>query len=214
LEEEGMKIRYSEDVDWFNDLLKNGLSSVVYTPAIPASNLIWQACGSAEIPVIKRAKALGNITATKKCLAIGGTHGKTTTSSMLAHLLSSSDLPLIAFLGGISANFDSNFFFRNGESKEAVCVVEADEYDRSFLTLKPYSAVITSTDADHLDIYGERDSKWASIELVVVFPWVPPMAKHFLVAVILPKAFARLITGISADPHACQIKLEAGMAGV
>lgn len=124
---------------------------VIYTPAI--KNLeILNYFNENGFAVLKRAKVLGLITENTNCIAIAGTHGKTTTSSLVAHLCKEADLPFSAFLGGIAENFKSNFIFNGDE----ISVVEADEYDRSFLTLSPDWAVITSTDADHLDIYGDQ----------------------------------------------------------
>jgi len=104
--------------------------------------------------VLKRAKVLGLITQNTECIAVAGTHGKTTTSSLVAHLCKEADLPFSGFLGGISENFGSNFIFNGNQYS----VLEADEYDRSFLNLSPNWAVITSTDADHLDIYGDTET--------------------------------------------------------
>jgi UDP-N-acetylmuramate--alanine ligase len=102
--------------------------------------------------VLKRAKVLGLITENTACIAVAGTHGKTTTSSLVAHLCKEAHLSFSAFLGGIAENFKSNFLYNGND----ISVVEADEYDRSFLNLSPDWAVITSTDADHLDIYGDK----------------------------------------------------------
>ena len=125
---------------------------VIITPAIPKSNSILNFFQSRDFKIIKRAEALGLITNKTKCLAIAGTHGKTTTTSILAHLLFESNQKLTAFLGGISENYKSNFI-QNGCD---LTVVEADEFDKSFLELKPDLACITSIDADHLDIYGNE----------------------------------------------------------
>ncbi|MBR9756736.1 MAG: UDP-N-acetylmuramate--L-alanine ligase [Algicola sp.] len=124
---------------------------VVYTPAIPKTHSELNAFIKAGYPVMKRAQVLGLVTQNTYCLAVAGTHGKTTTTSILAHLLYSCDVPLTAFLGGFSENYQSNYISKG----TAVTVVEADEFDRSFLTLSPNMACITSMDADHLDIYGD-----------------------------------------------------------
>ena len=123
---------------------------VIYTPAI--KNLkILDHFNENKFTVLKRAKVLGIITEGTNCIAVAGTHGKTTTSTLVAHLCKEADLPFSCFLGGISENFQSNFYYNGDEYS----VLEADEYDRSFLTLSPDWAIITSTDADHLDIYGD-----------------------------------------------------------
>ena len=125
---------------------------MVYTPAIPEDNKILQWFTQQDYRVIKRAEFLGELTQDTLCLAVAGTHGKTTTSAILGHLLAYCDMPVTAFLGGITENYKSNFISKG----TAITVVEADEFDRSFLTLKPHIACITSMDADHLDIYVEH----------------------------------------------------------
>src|SRR5690606_5774480 len=147
---EGIDIQF-EDV--LNDKIKNLTPEntlVIYTPAIKKLDILNH-FNDSKFDVLKRAKVLGMITENTNCIAIAGTHGKTTTSSFVAHLCEEANLPFSCFLGGIAENFKSNFHF-NGKD---ISVVEADEYDRSFLTLSPDWAVITSTDADHLDIYGD-----------------------------------------------------------
>ncbi|MDR0762966.1 MAG: UDP-N-acetylmuramate--L-alanine ligase, partial [Bacteroidales bacterium] len=126
----------------------------IYTPAIPADNEEWERIRSLGVPVKKRAVVLGEISRNYKTIAVAGTHGKTSTASMIAFLLNKSDVQCNAFLGGISKNIDSNFIYnKNAE----FCVVEADEYDRSFLQLHPNYSIITSVDDDHLDIYKTSD---------------------------------------------------------
>jgi UDP-N-acetylmuramate--alanine ligase len=154
LQEEGIQIHY-EDFgpsipDQFRDIEK---TLVIYTPAIPQNFGELLHVKHAGYVVKKRAEVLGMITRNTKGLAVAGTHGKTTTSTMLAHLLDVSTEKCNAFLGGIGANFQSNFV--QGDSDWTV--VEADEFDRSFLHLHPLASIITSTDADHLDIYGDSD---------------------------------------------------------
>ncbi|WP_400076732.1 UDP-N-acetylmuramate--L-alanine ligase [Winogradskyella sp. R77965] len=124
---------------------------VVYTPAIPSSHSELSYFKTHNFKVLKRATVLGEITKQTTCLAVAGTHGKTTTTSILGHLLNECDVPVTAFLGGISENYNSNLIINGTE----VTVVEADEFDRSFLTLSPDLACVTSMDADHLDIYGD-----------------------------------------------------------
>lgn len=128
---------------------------IVYTPAVSLSNPILQWFKTRYFNILKRAEVLGLITKTQKGICIAGTHGKTTVSTMVSHLLKKSSLDCNAFLGGISLNYNSNLLL----SKESdLVVVEADEYDRSFHQLNPYLAVITSIDADHLDIYGTYEN--------------------------------------------------------
>tara|TARA_B100001057_G_scaffold220448_1_gene220853 strand:- start:1086 stop:2435 length:1350 start_codon:yes stop_codon:yes gene_type:complete len=149
----GIKIVFSDDyfsIDKEHMNPENTL--VIITPAIPKSNSILNFFKSRDFKIIKRAEVLGLITNNTKCLAIAGTHGKTTTTSILAHLMLESNQKLTAFLGGISENYKSNFI-QNGSN---FTIVEADEFDRSFLELKPDLACITSIDADHLDIYSNK----------------------------------------------------------
>ncbi|WP_248722359.1 UDP-N-acetylmuramate--L-alanine ligase [Seonamhaeicola sp. ML3] len=127
---------------------------VVYTPAIPKSHYELNYFKNNQFRVLKRSQVLGLITENTFCLAVAGTHGKTTTSSILGHLLYECDVEVTAFLGGVTENYNSNLIL-NGSK---VSVVEADEFDRSFLTLSPNLACITSMDADHLDIYGEAEA--------------------------------------------------------
>ena len=147
LEQEGISIHYEDNPS----LLPPSIDLAVYTPAIPSTSQEFIALSQRGIPLIKRAQALGEITQGKKCIAVAGSHGKTTTSTLIAHLLHHSGFGCTAFLGGISKNFGSNLVV---SPTSDYIVVEADEYDHSFLQLHPHYAVITSTDADHLDIYG------------------------------------------------------------
>lgn len=153
LTSEGIEVFYSDGINKQTAAFAKENTLIVYTPAIKKLALL-EYFKEAGFTVLKRAKVLGLITEGSDCIAIAGTHGKTTTSSLVAHLCREAGLPFSCFLGGIAENFKSNFYF-NGEE---ISVVEADEYDRSFLNLSPNRAVITSTDADHLDIYGDRDS--------------------------------------------------------
>ena len=150
LEREGMNIHYHEAVD----LIPEGVDLVVYTPAVPADHKELQYFRNKGFTIKKRAEVLGIISRGMKTVAIAGTHGKTTTSSITAHLLRCGGLDCTAFLGGIAQNYGSNFIEGAGEW----VVVEADEFDRSFLQLSPNLAGILSMDADHLDIYGDEKS--------------------------------------------------------
>ena len=151
----GIKILFSDVVEKIDsEFLNTKNTLVIVTPAVTQTNIILKFFKSNNFKVIKRAEALGLITNNTKCLAVAGTHGKTTTSSILAHLMFKCNQRVTAFLGGISENYKSNII-QNGNE---FTVVEADEFDRSFLYLKPNLACITSTDADHLDIYGTKSN--------------------------------------------------------
>lgn len=151
LESEGIDIHYEDDIRVIPQDVDETL--VVYTPAIPddLGELIY--VQKKGYKVVKRSRMLGEITAGQRCMAIAGTHGKTTTSTLTSHLFMDSGEGCSAFLGGISKNYDSNLLI----SENNIIVVEADEFDRSFLQLFPEIAVITSMDADHLDIYGDAE---------------------------------------------------------
>jgi UDP-N-acetylmuramate--alanine ligase len=155
LQEEGMDIHYDNQVGRIPTAFYNKAETlVVWTPAIPKENIELKYFQESDYVMLKRSQLLGLLTKNMRTIAVAGTHGKTTTSSMTAHILKSSGLPINAFLGGITVNYESNLLI--GE-KNGIAVVEADEFDRSFLTLFPKYAIITSTDADHLDIYGQAE---------------------------------------------------------
>lgn len=151
LQAEGIAIHYQDDPA----LLPAHVDIAVYTPAVPADNAQMKTLRQQGVPCYKRAEILGEITRGKKCIAVAGTHGKTTTTAMITHLLLQSGQGCSAFLGGISKNLQSNYTF---DEKSEYIVVEADEYDRSFLQLHPHIAVVTATDDDHLDIYGSHEN--------------------------------------------------------
>ena len=156
LEKEGMLIHYEESVDDIPRACTNPLTTlVVYTPAIPAEHkeLVWFKEKGFEIQ--KRSQVLGTLTRTHKGLCFAGTHGKTTTSTMCAHIMHQSHLDCNAFLGGISKNYGTNYILSRDSD---YVVIEADEFDRSFHWLRPWMTVITSTDPDHLDIYGTKEA--------------------------------------------------------
>lgn len=162
LEAEGISIHYNDDVALIPELYKDPQNTmVVYTPAIPSdmSELVW--FREQQFNVCKRSQALGEVTRMQQAICVSGTHGKTTTSTMIAHLLHNSSVKCNAFLGGISKNFDRNLLLSN---ESDLVVIEADEYDRSFFTLTPYMAVVTAVDADHLDIYGTEKEYRAAFE--------------------------------------------------
>lgn len=148
---EGISVHYVDDPS----LIPAEVDLVVYTPAVPVETAEFQYFVNKGVPMQKRSQVLGELTRGRKCIAVAGTHGKTSTSSLVAHVMSRTPMGCSAFLGGIAKNFNSNMVV---DTKSDYVVVEADEYDRSFLQLHPYSAVITATDADHLDIYGTHEN--------------------------------------------------------
>lgn len=156
LAEEGIKITFDDAESSIPEEFKKD-ALVVYTPAIPNDSIQLNYFKNQGIEIYKRSQVLGMITEDYLTVAVAGTHGKTTTSTMIAHLLNSAGEECTAFLGGISTNLNSNLLLADNEF-EQIIVVEADEFDRSFLTLHPDIAVITSTDADHLDVYGESNA--------------------------------------------------------
>jgi len=154
--EEGARLHFEENPELVPDDCKDPASTlVIYTPAIPADHKEWEMFRNGGFTIKKRAEVLGLITKGKRGVCAAGTHGKTTTSTMTAHLLRSSNIDCAAFLGGISKNYKSNLLTTD---KSDFVVIEADEYDRSFLHLEPYVATITSADPDHLDIYGNKEN--------------------------------------------------------
>lgn len=152
LEQEGVEIVYEDDSSHIATL---NVDEVIYTPAIPSDSAILRYVKEMGIPLFKRSEALGRITRGKKTIAVAGTHGKTTTAGLTAHILKSSRIGCSAFLGGISNNYSTNFLVNHNSD---YVVVEADEYDRSFLRLSPFFSLITSIAEDHLDIYGNLDN--------------------------------------------------------
>tara|TARA_R110002033_G_scaffold31887_3_gene69153 strand:+ start:3064 stop:4410 length:1347 start_codon:yes stop_codon:yes gene_type:complete len=154
LEDLGVEIHFEDDISKVSNAFLNPENTlVVYTPAVPKNHSELNYFKYNNFNVLKRSAVLGEITKQTVCLAVAGTHGKTTTTSILGHLLNTCNVPVTAFLGGIGENYNSNLILNGTE----VTVVEADEFDRSFLTLSPNLACITSMDADHLDIYGNAD---------------------------------------------------------
>ena len=156
LEQEGVHIDYDENPDLIPDYCRDPQRTlVVYTPAVPETHQGLTYFRNGGFEVVKRAALLGVVTAHSKGLCFSGTHGKTTTSSMAAHILHSSGIGCNAFLGGVLRNYNSNFLL---SATSPYSVIEADEFDRSFHHLRPYIAVVTSTDPDHLDIYGTPEN--------------------------------------------------------
>ena len=156
LEQEEIKLHYEENVDLIPSACKNPATTfVVYTPAIPETHKELAFFRTNGFEIEKRAQVLGRLTQTHKGLCFAGTHGKTSTSTMCAHIMHQSHLDCNAFLGGISKNYGTNYILSD---KSDYVVIEADEFDRSFHWLRPYMSVITSTDPDHLDIYGTKEA--------------------------------------------------------
>lgn len=155
LQDEGITIQFEDNLEVIpKAYLDKDNTLIVYTPAIPETHVQLGFFMAAQFTVVKRAQLLGWITKETTCLAVAGTHGKTTTSAILGHLLAACDAPVTAFLGGICENYQSNIIINGSD----ITVVEADEFDRSFLNLSPDIACITSMDADHLDIYNTHEA--------------------------------------------------------
>lgn len=153
--QEGMSIHYTEDLTLIPEPCKNPKEClVIYTPAIPSDNIELQYFREQGFDIQKRAQVLGTLTRAHQGLCVAGTHGKTTTSTMCAHIMHQSKADCNAFLGGISKNYHTNYIL----SQSDYVVIEADEFDRSFHWLRPWMSVITATDADHLDIYGTKEA--------------------------------------------------------
>lgn len=157
---EGISISFEDSIATIPSRVLEDQSKVliVWTPAMPAESTQLNYFRNEGFELKKRSEVLGMLTEAKYTIAVAGTHGKTTTSSMIAHLLKTANLPITAFLGGVTQNYGSNLIKSPKSKKPEILVVEADEFDRSFLKLHPSEAVITSADADHLDIYGDEDT--------------------------------------------------------
>lgn len=167
LEQQGVPISYEDRKETIPPelLLEETLGKlVVYTPAVPSDNEIARTLRAHSLPFLKRSQMLGIIARPYFTVAVAGTHGKTTISSMIGHLLKHSGRPCTAFIGGITQNYHSNLLMDKEASGKQILVVEADEFDRSFLTLQPDVAVITAMDADHLDVYGDVNQMYESFK--------------------------------------------------
>lgn len=184
LTEEGAQIHYEDNVSLIPEACKQpDTCLVVYTPAIPAEHSELQYFRNNAFEMQKRAQVLGTLTRSLRGLCVAGTHGKTTTSSMAAHLLHQSHVDCNAFLGGITKNYGTNYIL---SKKSPYVVIEADEFDRSFHWLTPWATVITATDADHLDIYGTEEAYLESF-------------RHYT-SLILPDGYLILHTGLKMRP--------------
>jgi UDP-N-acetylmuramate--alanine ligase len=160
LEAEGMKIHYEDSVNSIPASVRENPTRtlVIFTPAIPKDHREHAFLRENNFTIMKRSEVLGLISKDYFTVGVAGTHGKTTTSSMVAHILRTAEKNMVAFLGGITANYKSNLVMSGDVGKDTIVVAEADEFDRSFLRLFPKVAIVTSADADHLDIYGDHNS--------------------------------------------------------
>ena len=203
LQENGIKIHFEDDINLIADSFKNSENTlVVITPAVPKNHSEWNFFLDNGFTVKKRAEVLGIITKDTFCFAVAGTHGKTTTSSILGHILYESGIDVTAFLGGIVEGYDSNLI---GTGK-TVTVVEADEFDRSFLHLHPNMSCVTSMDADHLDIYGDVAAIEASFR---EFANKVPSENLFIVKGLALEG-KTIAVNIGADYIAQNIRIENG----
>jgi len=205
LEQEGIAVHYDDRPDLVPDDVEGTM--VVYTPAVPKSLGEMRKVMEGGYHVVKRSRMLGEIARGQKCLAVAGTHGKTTTSTLVAHILTESGVGCSAFLGGISKNYGTNLL----TSDNPTIVAEADEFDRSFLQLFPHIAVITAMDADHLDIYGDLEHvqeafrAFASqVSGTLIHKWGLPLAKDVTAAGM----FTYAVDEPRADFHAENIRTD------
>ena len=200
LEGKGVEIHFEDALDNIPiPFLKKEETLIVYTPAIPGNHLELNYFFEHNFRVLKRAEILGKITENTFCLAVAGTHGKTTTSSILGHIMA--QVNATSFLGGISENYNSNLIL--GDDK--ISVVEADEYDRSFLQLSPDIACVTSMDADHLDIYGDSDALNTSF-----VEFTKEVSETLIVAKGLPLKGLTYAINEPSDYEAFNLKIESG----
>ena len=205
LQQEGIDVHYTDDFTRIPT--DTDATLVVYTPAIPASLGELQYVQERGYRVIKRSRMLGEITEGQRCLGVAGTHGKTTTSTLIAHILTESGEGCSAFLGGISKNYGTNMLMSHNNT----VVVESDEFDRSFLQLHPAISVITSMDADHLDIYGDLEHvqeafrQYASqVSEALVLKYGLPVSQNDTKA----KIYTYHYSDERADFHACNVRID------
>ena len=217
LETEGIAIHYDDAVDLIPSEIRNSEKKsevlVILTPAIPKDHQEWNYLVEKNFTIVKRSKVLGLLTSGQTTLAVAGTHGKTTTSTMLAHILHSAGKNTSAFLGGISSNFKSNLLVGKPTDKDHRIVVEADEFDRSFLQLFPDMAIITSMDPDHLDIYGDIDEMQHNYRLFagqVKEDGILIYKKGLSVGNVKAKTFSYSIESVDCDFTGLNIRVENG----
>jgi UDP-N-acetylmuramate--alanine ligase len=165
LMEEGMEIHFEDRIECIPGYIDKDRTLVVYTPAIPKDHKQQAYFVEEDFTLLKRSQVLGLLTKNYRTIAVAGTHGKTTTSSLIAHILKEAGVSMVSFLGGIATNYASNLVMHGGVDSDTWVIVEADEFDRSFLTLFPQVAVVTSADADHLDIYGDHNTMLQSFRM-------------------------------------------------
>jgi UDP-N-acetylmuramate--alanine ligase len=200
LEKLGVEVYFEDDLKKIPlPFLKKEETLIVYTPAIPSNNKVLTYFIEHNFTVLKRSEVLGKITETTFCLAVAGTHGKTTTSSILGHIMA--EVNATSFLGGISENYNSNLIL----GADKISVVEADEFDRSFLKLSPNIACITSIDADHLDIYGDTETLNESF-----IEFSNKVSETLIVAKGLPFKGRTYAVNETADYEAFNLKIESG----
>ena len=208
---EGIGVHYNDDAGAIPQSFKDNKNDtlVVYTPAIPVSNSELQWFKNQNYLMMKRSEALGLISKSKHTIAVAGTHGKTSVSTMVAHLVTATGIGCDAFLGGISKNYNSNLLLAEGSR---YVVAEADEYDRSFLRLHPHIALVTSMDADHLDIYGTHNALKEAFEqfasqitcggtLIIKYGLTLPVRDDV-------RVFTYSLNDANADFHAKNIRME------
>ena len=203
---EGMSIQFDEDIP----SVPSGIDLVIYTPAIPIDNKLFIHYQNSQTPLLKRSKILGLLSEEMFTIAIAGTHGKTSISALTAHLLKSAELPITALIGGVCKNYNSNVIL---SKKSKYMILEADEFDRSFLTLNPDIAVISSVDADHLDIYENKNSLVDSfIKFTKLIKPKGLFICHTKLKNILPESSQTTYYGIDAqaDVVARNVRVEEG----
>ena len=200
---EGIAIHFEDNIAEIPSHFYTENTLVVVTPAVPVTHSEWNYFVEREYTIKKRAEVLGIITQDTYTFAVAGTHGKTTTSAILGHILFESGVDVTAFVGGILENYDSNLIGRG----KTVTVVEADEFDRSFLHLHPDMACVTSTDADHLDIYGDALAIEASFQ---EFAAKIEDKSNLFVAAGLPIEGTVVAVNQDAEYKACHVRIEEG----
>ncbi|XOD68751.1 MAG: UDP-N-acetylmuramate--L-alanine ligase [Flavobacteriales bacterium AspAUS03] len=202
MEKEGIPITYQDSPDTLPIWLEPKNSLIIYTPALPKDHQQWQILRAQSYPIKKRSEVLGLITRDSFCLAVAGTHGKTTICTLLGHLLHSAGKKSTAFLGGIAENYQSNIILGG----EEISVVEADEFDRSFLQLSPDIACITSVDADHLDIYQNKNALEDSYQ--IFSQQLKPQGKLFVYKGLPISGGISYAIGEQADYYSDHLRME------